>query len=200
MCYHLQSSKCIGCIGNGPSLAIREKVRSRGEARNHVRFPIWTWGLSLWDSFINRSDSSKARVQISATAEELKSSGTKLWIFPEGTRHKGPTLLPFKKGAFHIAVQYKLPIIPVVISPYTFINDDIPYFNSGKMVISVLPPIDTTNVDSSEITELVEKTRDTMTTEYQRLAKLVHKMAGRVGTQNGGPSTPVTFGEANKDK
>lgn len=57
---------------------------------------------------------------------------TKLWIFPEGTRSKRVNLLPFKKGAFHIAVQNKLPIVPVIVSPYTFINDQKKIFNSGK--------------------------------------------------------------------
>jgi len=55
-----------------------------------------------------------------------------MWIFPEGTRSKKSELLPFKKGAFHIAMQNKLPIVPVVISPYTFINDEKKIFNSGS--------------------------------------------------------------------
>lgn len=58
----------------------------------------------------------------------------KLWIFPEGTRSKKEELLPFKKGAFHIAMMNKLPIVPVIISPYYFIDDNKKIFNSGKCV------------------------------------------------------------------
>lgn len=58
---------------------------------------------------------------------------TKIWLFPEGTRNKDFTKLrPFKKGAFNIAVAAQVPIIPVVISPYYFINSKKYIFNKGK--------------------------------------------------------------------
>lgn len=57
---------------------------------------------------------------------------TKLWLFPEGTRNKDFTsLLPFKKGAFNIAVAAQVPVIPVVFSPYYFINMKRYIFNKG---------------------------------------------------------------------
>ncbi len=43
-------------------------------------------------------------------------------VFPEGTTHKGPGTLPFKKGSFKIATEIGVPIIPCVIN----------YFNSGN--------------------------------------------------------------------
>lgn len=58
---------------------------------------------------------------------------TKIWLFPEGTRNKDFTkLLPFKKGAFNIAVAAQVPIIPVVFSPYYFINRNKNIFNKGN--------------------------------------------------------------------
>jgi lysophosphatidate acyltransferase len=43
-----------------------------------------------------------------------------VWIFPEGTRSYAdtPMLLPFKKGAFHFAIQAGVPIVPVVAANY----------------------------------------------------------------------------------
>jgi len=55
-----------------------------------------------------------------------------MWMFPEGTRSKKPELIPFKKGAFQVAVQNNLPIVPLVISPYSFIDDRKKVFGSGE--------------------------------------------------------------------
>lgn len=43
-------------------------------------------------------------------------------MFPEGTRSLKKELLPFKKGAFHLAVASKVPIQPVAVSRYSFLG------------------------------------------------------------------------------
>ena len=52
-------------------------------------------------------------------------------MFPEGTRNGSATLLPFKKGAFHVAIASQTPIQPIVVSRYHFLDDRKKVFNSG---------------------------------------------------------------------
>lgn len=56
----------------------------------------------------------------------------KLWVFPEGTRRNTGQIHPFKKGAFHIAIASKLPILPVVFSQYYFLDKANKRFDHGK--------------------------------------------------------------------
>jgi 1-acyl-sn-glycerol-3-phosphate acyltransferase len=49
-------------------------------------------------------------------ASDVLASGTHVWIAPEGTRSKTGRLLPFKKGAFYLALEAGLPILPVTLS------------------------------------------------------------------------------------
>lgn len=102
-----------------------------------------------------------------------KCEGKKLMIFPEGTRNgnKGLTMLPFKKGAFHIAIDGKLPILPVVISEYDFLDVKKMVFNPGEVTIKVLPRIETDEYTKDNIDKLVETTRDAMIAELKALAK-----------------------------
>jgi 1-acyl-sn-glycerol-3-phosphate acyltransferase len=49
-------------------------------------------------------------------ARALLSGGTHVWIAPEGTRSSSGQLGPFKKGAFYLALDAELPILPVTLS------------------------------------------------------------------------------------
>ncbi len=63
---------------------------------------------------IDRSDRHRA-IQSLDKARALLASGTHVWIAPEGTRSRSGQLLPFKKGAFYLAFEAGLPILPVTL-------------------------------------------------------------------------------------
>jgi len=49
-------------------------------------------------------------------AERALAQGDSLWVFPEGTRTRGKELGPFKRGAFHIAMDTGRPLVPVSLA------------------------------------------------------------------------------------
>jgi putative phosphoserine phosphatase / 1-acylglycerol-3-phosphate O-acyltransferase len=63
--------------------------------------------------FIDRSNRRKAIEALGPAVAALE-SGTSLVIAPEGTRSATPTVGPFKKGAFHMAMAARVPIVPIV--------------------------------------------------------------------------------------
>ena len=64
--------------------------------------------------YVDRSNSKQARAALQPAVERLK-GGTSIAIAPEGTRSPTPRLGRFKKGAFHLAMQAQVPIVPIVI-------------------------------------------------------------------------------------
>ena len=104
---------------------------------------------------------------------DAKASGTKFIVFPEATRNgsKGLKLSPFKKVAFHAALDAKLPILPVVISQYDFLDTSRMSFQPGNVTIKVLARIETSEYSKETMDSLVSHTRGTMERELQSLAK-----------------------------
>lgn len=84
--------------------------------------PFLGWFMSLSGSvFIDRANTTSARNAMAGAADEIQKRKQSVYMFPEGTRSyaKEPMLLPFKKGAFHLAVQAGVPIVPVVVANYS---------------------------------------------------------------------------------
>lgn len=93
-----------------------------------------------------------------------------MFIYPEGTRNKNRGLLPFKKGAFKTAIMGQVPIIPVVMSPYYFIDGKNNTFDKGHIIVKALEPIPTKGLVDADHEELMEKTRNVMLAEYEKIA------------------------------
>ena len=84
--------------------------------------------------WIDRGNNAKAVRSLMAAGETMKAQRMALWLFPEGTRsmREHHDMLPFKKGAFHMAVNTQLPVIPVVLENYWRLFHK-GVFESGKL-------------------------------------------------------------------
>lgn len=85
---------------------------------------MWPIGLALWlcdFTFINRSNKVKAKETINKLCERIKNENISVFIFPEGTRSPN-RLLPFKKGAFHLAINAQV-VFEIIFTAY------LKYFN-----------------------------------------------------------------------
>lgn len=94
---------------------------------------------------------------------ELK-QGISVLIFPEGTRNrtKDP-LIPFYDGAFELAIDAQVPILPVVLTNIRKINRvDTLLVQPGTLEITHLPPIKTTGMAIHQLDELKQRTFDAM--------------------------------------
>jgi putative phosphoserine phosphatase / 1-acylglycerol-3-phosphate O-acyltransferase len=114
---------------------------AKKEAARDPRFaPL---GALLDVVYIDRANSAGAREALKPVVERLK-NGTSLAIAPEGTRTPTPRLRPFKKGAFHIAMQAGVPIVPIVLrNAGQLMWRGEAVVHSGTLQVAVLAPIAT---------------------------------------------------------
>ncbi|KAH6562642.1 hypothetical protein BASA50_002528 [Batrachochytrium salamandrivorans] len=115
--------------------------------------------------FINRTNRTSAIETMAHVAKLLKEKKLGLWMYPEGTRSQTKTkvLLPFKKGAFHLATQGNIPIVPIVCSTYyPCYSESEMRFEPGTIYIKILPPIETTDMTAADVDSLLESTQRLM--------------------------------------
>ncbi len=65
---------------------------------------------------IDRSNRAEAQEGLRAMGDIVRKHRLSIWMWPEGTRSRDGRLLPFKKGIIHLALQTRLPIVPVVVT------------------------------------------------------------------------------------
>jgi len=121
--------------------------------------------------FLDRSNNVNAVKSLAAAGDAMKNRRISVWLFPEGTRALRPEnkLLPFKKGAFHLAVHAGVPIVPVVCENYSRLYGP-GRFESGRLRIRVLKPIPTVNLTSADISDLAVRTHRLMEDTLQEIS------------------------------
>ena len=109
--------------------------------------------------FIDRSNHEKALASLAAAKEKIV-NGTSVIFFPEGTRSRDGRLGTFKKGAFKMAVDLRLPILPITIVGTRDIlpTDSIDLF-PGRARMIIHKPIDTAGYTDDNLDELADRAR-----------------------------------------
>ncbi|MDB3891194.1 1-acyl-sn-glycerol-3-phosphate acyltransferase [Acidimicrobiia bacterium] len=104
---------------------------------------------------IDRKNAQMNLPKINESIQRVIDNKNSIMIFPEGTRSNQKDLLPFKKGAAHVAKQFNLPIIPVVThNSHNLMIKGSVWFKSGKIHVQILDPI--TNIGDYDIDELTD--------------------------------------------
>lgn len=107
--------------------------------------------------YIDRKNQAAAIHSLEAAKERIH-SGTSVLFFPEGTRTESSALKPFKKGAFKMALDLGLPILPITLSGTDHVMPTKTLeLMPGKVNMTIHPAISTAEMTEENIDELMQQ-------------------------------------------
>ncbi len=122
-----------------------------------LKIPFWGRLFRATNNImVDRDKPRKNGAGVDDAISRLKNSDCYVWIFPEGTRSHNQPMAPFKRGAFIMAIEAQVPIIPMVSKPLKHVLD-IPnkIAKGGHHEIKILPAISTTGMTRDHLPELI---------------------------------------------
>jgi 1-acyl-sn-glycerol-3-phosphate acyltransferase len=135
------------------------------------RVPFLGWFMS-WTGmvFVDRSNSTQAVGTLNAAAERVR-GGISLLAYPEGTRSRDGSILPFKKGPFVLALQAGVPIVPIAIAgSRECMPAHLRPFRPGVVRMAIGEPISTAEMTMGQRDELVRRARDAVVALHASVA------------------------------
>ena len=132
-----------------------------------LKVPVLGIGMGFVNVMaIDRTNRESAIRTTEAAARRIQ-SGVSFAVFVEGTRAKPGELLPFKKGAFYMARQAGVPVVPVAIKNSDMLmGKGTGEARSGTIEMVFLPPVDTIGMTTDEdMNRLIESVRNSIARE-----------------------------------
>jgi 1-acyl-sn-glycerol-3-phosphate acyltransferase len=158
---YLDTATLFVCTGKRMGLVAKKEL---------LKIPIFGYGMGFVNIIaIDRTNPERA-LESMEKARAVLDAGYSFGIFAEGTRAMPGELLPFKKGAFHLALQTGAPIIPVAIKNTDWMmgkRTGVAYGGTIEMVL--LPKVETKGLNAEkDLTDLMEKVRGMIAEELAR--------------------------------
>ncbi|MGH9399284.1 MAG: lysophospholipid acyltransferase family protein [Thermoanaerobaculia bacterium] len=128
------------------------------------RIPVFGWFYRLSGNLtIDRQHARSAHDSLAAAALAMRQEQISVWFMPEGHRNTSGTLLPFKSGAFRLAIAAGVPILPIVAAPIaTVIDPPNRRLRRGTLEVRVLDPVPTAGLSTKDVPALSESVRAAM--------------------------------------
>ncbi len=150
-----------------------------------LKAPILGYGMGFVNVIaIDRSNRERAVESLRIATERLR-SGISFGVCPEGTRAQPGEMLPFKKGAFHMAVQAGVPVAPIALK-----NADVLMGRGtgeawpGTIEMVIMQPVETSWVSTDQdLDRLVRQVQDAIMKELG-VEKLSERPSKATAPQN----------------
>ena len=152
-------------------LAMPQNFNVRIMAKKQLfSIPVVRWFLRNIGVFpVDRGNSDINAVKTAITSLR---DGWNLLIFPEGTRSHDGEIYRFKAGAFTLAREAGVEILPVVLDGTTTMIGRNGMFNwRNKLTVSILPPVSAERVAAADPKELMEQVRASMCVRLAEIRK-----------------------------
>ena len=130
-----------------------------------LKVPVLGQGMGFVNIIaIDRSNPERARQSMEKARKTIE-NGFSFGVFVEGTRALPGELLPFKKGAFHLAIQTGADVIPVAFkNTDRLMGKRTGVLHSGTIEMVLLPPVRT---EGRELMDILFETREAIARELK---------------------------------
>lgn len=109
---------------------------------------------------VDRAHPERAAASIDVAAEKMK-AGMSFLIYPEGTRSPDGCLLPFRRGAFVLAIKAGVPVVPVACSgAHRVVAKKSFRIRPGEVVVRFCPAVDAAQYTMAQRNELAQRVHD----------------------------------------
>jgi len=139
--------------------------------KENFSIPIIGWLMRLNDYVEIDRKKKEAIVKMMKKSARFLREGNSLMMFPEGTRYPGGSLGPFKDGAFKLALETGVDIIPIVLDGTARALPKKGAILTGftRIRVRVLDHIPFESLKDKAVPQVLEETRELMSAEYRKI-------------------------------